>query len=118
MGQGLPIAVGIALGLRHQKNPAFVYNSMSDGELDEGSTWEAAMGAAHHRLGNLICLVDINNQFHAGTPLAFSVGVAISRPGERLEAALHRADKQMYQQKKAYYEGLPHDRRGQDATPG
>ena len=62
LGQGLPIAVGMALGLRLKKNPAFVYNSMSDGELDEGSTWEAAMGAAHHRLSNLICLVDINNQ--------------------------------------------------------
>lgn len=62
LGQGLPIAVGMALGLRLKGNPAFVYNSMSDGELDEGSTWEAAMGAAHHGLGNLICLVDINNQ--------------------------------------------------------
>ena len=62
LGQGLPIAVGMALALRLKKNPAFVYNSMSDGELDEGSTWEAAMGAAHHGLGNLICLVDINNQ--------------------------------------------------------
>ena len=62
LGQGLPIAVGMALGLRHQNNPAFVYNSMSDGELDEGSTWEAAMSAAHHGLGNLICMVDINNQ--------------------------------------------------------
>lgn len=62
LGQGLPIAVGIALGLRHQKNPAFVYNSMSDGELDEGSVWEAAMSAAHHGLSNLICIVDINNQ--------------------------------------------------------
>jgi len=62
LGQGLPIGVGIALGLRHQGNPAFVYNSMSDGELDEGSTWEAAMSAAHHQLGNLICMVDINNQ--------------------------------------------------------
>jgi transketolase len=62
LGQGLPIGVGIALGLRHQQNPAFVYNSMSDGELDEGSTWEAAMSAAHHGLGNLICIVDINNQ--------------------------------------------------------
>ena len=62
LGQGLPIAVGMALGLRLKKNPAFVYNSMSDGELDEGSTWEAAMGAAHHRLANLICLIDINNQ--------------------------------------------------------
>jgi transketolase len=62
LGQGLPIAVGMALALRHKRNPAFVYNSMSDGELDEGSTWEAAMGAAHQRLGNLVCIVDINNQ--------------------------------------------------------
>lgn len=62
LGQGLAIGVGMALGLRYNHNPAFVYNSMSDGELDEGSTWEAAMGAAHHQLGNLICLVDINNQ--------------------------------------------------------
>lgn len=62
LGQGLPIAVGMALALRFKKNPAFVYNSMSDGELDEGSTWEAAMSAAHHGLGNLICMVDINNQ--------------------------------------------------------
>jgi transketolase len=62
LGQGLPIAVGMALGLRQKNNSAFVYNSMSDGELDEGSTWEAAMSAAHHALSNLICLVDINNQ--------------------------------------------------------
>lgn len=62
LGQGLPIAVGMALALRLKRNPAFVYNSMSDGELDEGSTWEAAMAASHHGLANLICLVDINNQ--------------------------------------------------------
>ena len=62
LGQGLCIAVGMALGLRLKGNPAFVYNSMSDGELDEGSTWEAALSAAHHGLSNLICLVDVNNQ--------------------------------------------------------
>ena len=62
LGQGLPIAVGMALGLRLKQSQAFVYNSMSDGELDEGSTWEAAMSAAHHGLSRLICLVDINNQ--------------------------------------------------------
>jgi transketolase len=62
LGQGLSIGVGMALGLRQKNNPAFVYNSMSDGELDEGSTWEAAMSAAHYGLGNLITLVDINNQ--------------------------------------------------------
>lgn len=62
LGQGLSIGVGMALGLRLKGNKAFIYNSMSDGELNEGSTWEAAMSAAHHQLSNLICLVDINNQ--------------------------------------------------------
>lgn len=62
LGQGLAIGVGMALGLRLKNNPASVYVSMSDGELNEGATWEAAMSAAHHGLGNMICLVDVNNQ--------------------------------------------------------
>jgi transketolase len=68
LGQGLPIGVGMALGLRFKGNPAWVFNSMSDGELDEGSTWEAAMSAAHHKLSNLIALVDLNKQQADGTP--------------------------------------------------
>ena len=60
LGHGLTVAVGMALGLRHQGSDARVINFLSDGELDEGSTWEAAMGAAHHRLGNVIAMVDIN----------------------------------------------------------
>ena len=39
-----------------------MYNLLSDGELDEGSTWEAALAGAHHRLDNLIAIVDVNNQ--------------------------------------------------------
>ncbi|AXQ50579.1 transketolase [Pseudomonas sp. PCH44] len=62
LGQGLAIAVGQALALRMKGNDAFVYNSMSDGELDEGAVWEAAMSASHHQLGNLINLIDINRQ--------------------------------------------------------
>ncbi|AYJ94506.1 transketolase [Klebsiella pneumoniae] len=62
LGQGLSIAVGMALGLRQKQSKAWVYNSMSDGELDEGSTWEAAMSAAHYGLSNLINLVDVNKQ--------------------------------------------------------
>lgn len=62
LGQGLGIAVGAALGLKRKRNPAFVYNLMSDGELGEGSTWEAVMSATQHRLDNLICLVDFNDQ--------------------------------------------------------
>ena len=62
LGHGLGIAVGMCLGLKRKKSNAFVYNLMSDGELDEGSTWEAAMSAAHWKLDNLILLVDVNGQ--------------------------------------------------------
>ncbi|WP_416403728.1 transketolase [Arthrobacter sp. LFS091] len=60
LGHGLTIAVGMALGLRLQGSASRVINFLSDGELDEGSTWEAAMGAHHHQLGNLTAMVDIN----------------------------------------------------------
>lgn len=60
LGHGLPVAVGLALGLRYRGSSSRLYNFLSDGELNEGSTWEAAMGAAHHRLGNLTAIVDIN----------------------------------------------------------
>ncbi len=62
LGQGLGIAVGAALGLKRKKNPAFVYNMLSDGELGEGSTWEAVMSAVQWKLDNLIAIVDFNNQ--------------------------------------------------------
>lgn len=62
LGQGLGIAVGMALGLKRKKSASFVYNLMSDGELGEGSTWEAVMSATQWKLDNLICIVDFNNQ--------------------------------------------------------
>lgn len=62
LGHGLGIAVGMALGVKRKQSPAFVYNLMSDGELGEGSTWEAAMSAVQWKLDNLICLVDFNDQ--------------------------------------------------------
>ena len=61
LGQGLAIAVGMCLGLKRKKSSSFVYNLLSDGELDEGATWEAAMSAASFRLNNLIAIVDVNN---------------------------------------------------------
>jgi transketolase len=60
LGIGLGIAVGMCLGLKRKGSDRFVYNLMSDGELNEGPTWEAAMSAGHWQLGNLICLVDVN----------------------------------------------------------
>ena len=62
LGQGLGIGVGMALGLRRKGNPAFVYNMLSDGELGEGSTWEAVMSAVQWKLDNLIAIVDFNDQ--------------------------------------------------------
>lgn len=61
LGHGLGIAVGAALGLKRKKNPAFIYNMLSDGELGEGSTWEAVMSAVQWKLDNLIAVVDFNN---------------------------------------------------------
>ena len=61
LGHGLGISVGMALGLKRKKSSAFVYNLFSDGELDEGSTWEAAMSAGSFGLDNLIGIVDVNN---------------------------------------------------------
>ena len=60
LGHGLTVATGMALGLRHLNNPARVFNLLSDGELDEGSTWEAAMACAHHGLDNVTAIVDVN----------------------------------------------------------
>jgi transketolase len=79
LGQGLGIAVGMALGLKRKKNPAFVYNLMSDGELGEGSTWEAVMSATQWKLNNLICIVDFNNQ-QADGPSRDALAVGAEAP--------------------------------------
>lgn len=62
LGQGLGIAVGACLALKRKDSASFVYNLLSDGELNEGSTWEAVMSASHWKLDNLIAIVDVNNQ--------------------------------------------------------
>src|SRR5919202_204727 len=62
LGHGLPLAIGFCLALKRKKSKSVVYNLFSDGELDEGSTWEAAMSAGHYKLDNLIGIVDVNNQ--------------------------------------------------------
>ena len=60
LGQGLSVACGIALALRRQRSPARIVALLSDAECNEGQVWEAAQFAAHHRLANLISLVDAN----------------------------------------------------------
>jgi transketolase len=60
LGHGLPIAVGLALGAKIQGASWRVYCIVGDGELNEGSNWEAMMAAAHHQLDNLTLLIDRN----------------------------------------------------------
>ena len=60
LGQGLGQAVGMALGLRLDDGGARVFCEFSDGELQEGATWEAAMAAASFKLDNLVALIDCN----------------------------------------------------------
>jgi transketolase len=62
LGQGIGLAAGAALGALRQKSDRLVYCLISDAECNEGSTWEAAMFAAHHKLGNLRVVVDWDRQ--------------------------------------------------------
>jgi transketolase len=60
LGHGLSIACGIALAAKRDGKTYRVFALLSDGECDEGSTWEAVLFASHHRLDNLIAIVDYN----------------------------------------------------------
>ena len=61
LGQGLSVALGMALGAKQAAKNFQVYALLSDCELQEGMTWEAAMAASHHQVGNLTAIVDNNN---------------------------------------------------------
>lgn len=67
LGHGLPIACGMALVGKRDGSAYRVFTLLSDGECDEGSVWEAALFAPHHRLDNLIVIVDYNKIQSLGT---------------------------------------------------
>lgn len=83
LGQGLSQAVGLSLGERLQATGRRVYCVVSDGELQEGQVWEALMSAAHHRLDNLVVIVD-NNRMQADGDIAEVM--EIEPVSEKLEA--------------------------------
>lgn len=67
LGQGLSMACGMAMALKLDKNPAHVFALLGDGELQEGSCWEAFMHAPHRNLNNLTAIIDRNNLQIDGT---------------------------------------------------
>ena len=74
LGHGLAIGMGMALGARMQARDFHTFVMVGDGELHEGSNWEAAMAASHHRLANLTVIVDYNRIAQSG-PVAELVDV-------------------------------------------
>jgi transketolase len=66
LGHGLPVAVGIALAAKRSNSKRRVFVVTGDGELAEGSNWEAALVAAHYQLDNLIIINDKNSLQLAG----------------------------------------------------
>ena len=67
LGHGLPISCGIALAGKRENKSYRVFTLLSDGELNEGSNWEAILFASHHHLENLVVIVDYNKIQSFGT---------------------------------------------------
>ncbi len=67
LGHGLALGTGMAIAAKRDASPYRVFCLLSDGECDEGSTWEAALFAPHHKLDNLIAIVDYNKIQSLGT---------------------------------------------------
>lgn len=67
LGHGLSIATGMALAAKRDRKTHRVFVLLSDGECDEGSTWEPILFAPHHRLDNLIAIIDYNKIQSLGT---------------------------------------------------
>lgn len=80
LGQGLSIACGIAIAMKLDKNPAHVFALLGDGELQEGSCWEAFMHAPHRKLNNITAIIDRN-------------GLQIDGPTEKVKDINPLADK-------------------------
>lgn len=74
LGHGLPFGVGKALAAKQQKADWRVFVQLSDGEMDEGSNWEALMFAAHHKLDNLVAIIDYN-KLQSLTTVANTLGL-------------------------------------------
>jgi len=60
LGHGLPVSAGMAFAAKLAEKQHRIFCLLSDGECDEGSTWEAILFAAHHRLSNLVAIIDYN----------------------------------------------------------
>ena len=95
LGQGVSVAVGMALGLKHQGGSQQVYTLLGDGECQEGMVWEAFMAAAHYKLDNLTIFIDWNVMSLGDFPgklRAFGLDVIEVADGNDLEQVIAALD--------------------------
>jgi transketolase len=92
LGLGLSFAVGAALAARIEGSRRRAFVLLSDAECNEGSVWEAVMFAAHHRLSNVIALVDVNGQQALGYTREVLDLTPLSRRWEAFGWDVHEVD--------------------------
>lgn len=110
LGHGLPIAVGTAIAGKKDGRSFRVFTLLGDGELEEGSNWEASMAAAHYGLDNLVVVVDYNKLQISG-PVADVAGVVNLR--QKFEAfgyAVQEVDGNNIAELAAAFDQLPFER--------
>ena len=90
LGQGISVAVGMALGAKHQNKDFRVYTLLGDGEIQEGQVWEACMAAAHYKLDNLVVIVD-NNGLQIDGNIADVMSPIDGHDFDAIEDALNQA---------------------------
>ena len=107
LGHGLPIAVGTALAAKLDERSYRVFTLLGDGELEEGSNWEASMAAAHYKLDNLTVIVDYNKLQITGTVESVAGNNNLAQKFNAFGYAVREVDGNSIPQLLAAFEALP-----------
>ena len=107
LGHGLPIAVGTALAAKLDERSYRVFTLLGDGELEEGSNWEASMAAAHYKLDNLTVIVDYNKLQITGTVESVAGNNNLAQKFNAFGYAVREVDGNSISQLLAAFEALP-----------
>ena len=107
LGHGLPLSVGTALAAKMDNKRFRVFTLLGDGELPEGSNWEAALTAAHYKLDNLCAIIDHNKLQITGPTAEVCNTHPIDAKFESFGWAVRHVDGHDLNELKATFEGLP-----------
>jgi transketolase len=107
LGHGLPISVGTALAAKMDESSYRVFTLLGDGELPEGSNWEAALSAAHYKLDNLCAIVDLNTLQITGRTTDVMSTEPLDKKFESFGWAVRHVDGHDLQMLKETFDALP-----------